>query len=85
MAPKRKPTASSGAQPKKQRSVLTLNEKLAVLWLLRDNESVSNLAHKYGRNIIYREITGCMKKRVLCGRFKGFSMVILTIRNVTPV
>ncbi|CAM5156177.1 unnamed protein product [Eretmochelys imbricata] len=50
MAPKHKPTTSSGAQPKKQRSVPTLEEKLAVLDLLRDGMSVSNVACKYGRN-----------------------------------
>jgi DNA-binding NarL/FixJ family response regulator len=49
MAPKRK-TTSSGAQPKKQRSVLTRQETLAVLDLLRDGLSVSNVARKYGRN-----------------------------------
>ncbi|CAM5075763.1 unnamed protein product [Natator depressus] len=48
MAPKRKPTTSSGAQPKKQQSVPMLEEKLAVLDLLRDGMSVSNVAHKYG-------------------------------------
>jgi IS30 family transposase len=49
MAPKRK-TTSSGAQPKKQRYILTLQEKLAVLDLLRDGMSVLNVARKYGRN-----------------------------------
>ncbi|CAM5112945.1 unnamed protein product [Natator depressus] len=50
MAPKCKPTTSSGAQLKKQRSVPTLEEKLAVLDLLRDSMSVSNVARKYGCN-----------------------------------
>uniref|UniRef100_A0A8C3HB22 HTH psq-type domain-containing protein n=1 Tax=Chrysemys picta bellii TaxID=8478 RepID=A0A8C3HB22_CHRPI len=50
MAPKRKPTTSAGAQLKKQRSVPTLEEKLAVLDLLRDGMSVSNVARKYGHN-----------------------------------
>ncbi|CAM5161808.1 unnamed protein product [Natator depressus] len=50
MAPKCKPTSSSGAQLKKQRSVLTLEEKLAVLDLLRDGMSVSNMVRKYGCN-----------------------------------
>uniref|UniRef100_A0A8C3HMJ6 HTH psq-type domain-containing protein n=1 Tax=Chrysemys picta bellii TaxID=8478 RepID=A0A8C3HMJ6_CHRPI len=50
MAPKLKPTTSSDIQPKKQRSVPTLEEKLAVLNLLRDGTSVSNVARKYGRN-----------------------------------
>uniref|UniRef100_A0A7M4FRB8 HTH psq-type domain-containing protein n=1 Tax=Crocodylus porosus TaxID=8502 RepID=A0A7M4FRB8_CROPO len=43
-------TTSSGAQPKKQRSVPTLEEKLAVLDLLRAGMSVSNVTHKYGHN-----------------------------------
>ncbi|CAM4542622.1 unnamed protein product [Caretta caretta] len=50
MAPRRKPTTSSGAQPKKQRSISTLEEKLAVLDLLRDGMTVSNVACKYGHN-----------------------------------
>ncbi|CAM4700630.1 unnamed protein product [Lepidochelys kempii] len=50
MAPKCKPTTSSGAQLKKQRSVPTLEEKLAVLDLLRDGMLVSKVARKYGRN-----------------------------------
>jgi hypothetical protein len=49
MVPKRK-TTSSGAQLKKQQSVLTLQKKLAVLDLLRDGMSVSNVVHKYGLN-----------------------------------
>jgi hypothetical protein len=49
MAPKRK-TTSSGAQPKKQRYVITLQEKLVVLDLSRDSMSVSNVARKNGRN-----------------------------------
>jgi transposase-like protein len=49
MAPKCK-TTSSGVQLKKQRSVLTLQEKLAVLDLLRNRMSVSNVARKYGCN-----------------------------------
>jgi transposase-like protein len=49
MAPKRK-TTSSGAQPKKQRFVLMLQEKLAVLDLLRNGISVGKVARKYGRN-----------------------------------
>ncbi|XP_065265437.1 tigger transposable element-derived protein 1-like [Emys orbicularis] len=45
MAPKRKPTTSSGAQPKKQQSVPTLEEKLAVLDLLRDGRCRSPTWH----------------------------------------
>uniref|UniRef100_A0A452HAE5 HTH CENPB-type domain-containing protein n=1 Tax=Gopherus agassizii TaxID=38772 RepID=A0A452HAE5_9SAUR len=41
---------SSGAQPKKQRCVPTLEEKLAVLDLLRHSMSIANVARKYGRN-----------------------------------
>uniref|UniRef100_A0A8C3P5U7 HTH psq-type domain-containing protein n=1 Tax=Chrysemys picta bellii TaxID=8478 RepID=A0A8C3P5U7_CHRPI len=44
------PPTSSGAQPKKQRCVPTLEEKLAVLDLLRDGMSIANVAHKYGHN-----------------------------------
>uniref|UniRef100_A0A7M4FTH2 HTH psq-type domain-containing protein n=1 Tax=Crocodylus porosus TaxID=8502 RepID=A0A7M4FTH2_CROPO len=43
-------TTSSGAQPKNQRSVPMLEEKLTVLDLLRDSMSVSNMAHKYCQN-----------------------------------
>ncbi|XP_065259354.1 tigger transposable element-derived protein 1-like [Emys orbicularis] len=50
MAPKRKPPTSSGAQPKKQRCVPTLEEKLAVLDLLRNGMSIANVARKHGRN-----------------------------------
>ncbi|CAM4393145.1 unnamed protein product, partial [Caretta caretta] len=50
MAPKCKPNSSSGAQPKKHRSVPTLEKKLAVLDLLRNGMSVSNMARKYDRN-----------------------------------
>ncbi|KAG6933685.1 tigger transposable element derived 1, partial [Chelydra serpentina] len=50
MAPKRKPATSSGAQPKKQRSVPTLEEKLDVLDLLKGGMSVASVARKYGRN-----------------------------------
>uniref|UniRef100_A0A8C0QQL1 HTH psq-type domain-containing protein n=1 Tax=Chelonoidis abingdonii TaxID=106734 RepID=A0A8C0QQL1_CHEAB len=45
-----RPPTTSGAQPKKQRSVPTLEEKLTVLYLLRDGVSVSNMAHKYSHN-----------------------------------
>jgi hypothetical protein len=40
MAPNRKTPTSSGAQPKKQQSVLKLQEKLAVLCLLKHDMSV---------------------------------------------
>uniref|UniRef100_A0A8C3IUF9 HTH psq-type domain-containing protein n=1 Tax=Chrysemys picta bellii TaxID=8478 RepID=A0A8C3IUF9_CHRPI len=50
MAPKRKAPTSSGGQPKKQRCVPMLEEKLAVLDLLRDCMSIANVAHKYGLN-----------------------------------
>ncbi|CAM5093284.1 unnamed protein product [Eretmochelys imbricata] len=50
MAPKCKPTTSSGAQQKKQRFVPTLEEKLAVMDLLSDSMSVSSVACKYGCN-----------------------------------
>jgi hypothetical protein len=73
MAPTRTPTTSSGGQPKKQQSVLMLQEKLAVL--------VSNVVRKYGCNNIYIHITEYIKNHVLYGRFKGFSMVILTISD----
>ncbi|KAM7167732.1 tigger transposable element-derived protein 1-like [Macrochelys suwanniensis] len=50
MAPKRKPATSSGAQPKKQRSVPMLEEKLNVLDLLKGGMSVASVARKYSRN-----------------------------------
>ncbi|XP_065261952.1 tigger transposable element-derived protein 1-like [Emys orbicularis] len=50
MAPKCKAPTSSGAQPKKQRCVPVLEEKLAVLDLLRDGMSMANVARKYGCN-----------------------------------
>ncbi|KAG6933238.1 hypothetical protein G0U57_019704 [Chelydra serpentina] len=50
MAPKRKPATSSGAQPKKQQSVPTLEEKLDVLDLLKGGMSVASVARKYGHN-----------------------------------
>ncbi|XP_034963264.1 tigger transposable element-derived protein 1-like isoform X1 [Zootoca vivipara] len=52
MAPKRKLAAcrSPGGQRKKQRSVPTLEEKVAVLDLLRTGLSVSKVARVYGRN-----------------------------------
>ncbi|XP_053235427.1 tigger transposable element-derived protein 1-like isoform X2 [Podarcis raffonei] len=52
MAPKRKLAAcrSPGGQRKKQRSVPTLEEKVAVLDLLRTGMSVSKVARVYGRN-----------------------------------
>jgi hypothetical protein len=81
MAPKYKPTTSSGAQPKKRRPVLTLQVKLVVLGLLRDSMLVSNVAQKYGRIIIYIHITRYIQKHVFYGRFKGFSRVILIIRD----
>jgi hypothetical protein len=78
MAPKCKPTTCSRAQPKKQRSVLTLQGKLAVLGKLRNGMSVSNVAHKCGRNIIY---TNILQRIVLYGRSKGFSRVSLAVRD----
>jgi hypothetical protein len=81
MAPNHKPTTLRDAQPKKQRSVLMLQEKLAVLGLLRDSMQVSNMAHKYGRNIIYIHITGHIIKQVLYVQFIVFSRAILTIHN----
>uniref|UniRef100_A0A8C0HD69 HTH psq-type domain-containing protein n=1 Tax=Chelonoidis abingdonii TaxID=106734 RepID=A0A8C0HD69_CHEAB len=50
MAPKRKAPTSSGAQLKKQQCVPTLEEKLAVLDLLRDGMSIANVARKYSHN-----------------------------------
>uniref|UniRef100_A0A452GRA7 HTH psq-type domain-containing protein n=1 Tax=Gopherus agassizii TaxID=38772 RepID=A0A452GRA7_9SAUR len=50
MVPKCKAPTSSGAQPKKQRCIPTLEEKLVVLNLLRDGMSIANVAHKYSRN-----------------------------------
>uniref|UniRef100_A0A8C3RYM9 HTH psq-type domain-containing protein n=1 Tax=Chelydra serpentina TaxID=8475 RepID=A0A8C3RYM9_CHESE len=44
------PATSSGAQPKEQRSVPTLEEKLDVLDLLKGGMSVASVARKYGRN-----------------------------------
>uniref|UniRef100_A0A8C0HGK6 HTH psq-type domain-containing protein n=1 Tax=Chelonoidis abingdonii TaxID=106734 RepID=A0A8C0HGK6_CHEAB len=50
MAPKRKAPTSSGAQQKKQQHVPTLEEKLAMLDLLRDGMSIANVARKYDCN-----------------------------------
>lgn len=48
MVPKRKPTASSGAQPKKQRSVPMAEEKKKSLDLLRNGMLKLNVALSKG-------------------------------------
>jgi hypothetical protein len=62
MAAKRESASLSGVEPKKQPSVLTLQETRAVFRLLRGGMSVWNVAPEYGHNIIYGYITGYKQK-----------------------
>ncbi|XP_042228054.1 tigger transposable element-derived protein 1-like [Homarus americanus] len=48
--PKHKPTSASGPPAKKQRSVMTLEEKVAVLDLIKGGMSVAAVAQRKGRN-----------------------------------
>ncbi|XP_042215385.1 tigger transposable element-derived protein 1-like [Homarus americanus] len=48
--PKHKPTFASGPPAKIQRSVMTLEEKVAVLDLIKGRMSVAAVARRYGRN-----------------------------------
>jgi hypothetical protein len=61
--PQNKQTPSSGAQPKKQRSFIILQDIMAVLGLLTDGVSVSKVAGKYVRNSIYIYSTRYIKNR----------------------
>jgi hypothetical protein len=91
VTPKHKPTTSSGAQLKKQWYVLTLQEKLATLSLLKGT-SVSNVACKYGHNITHIHITGCIQKPYFMGDLRDFQGQFwwcdfgftFHIQNVTP-
>uniref|UniRef100_A0A7M4FP58 HTH psq-type domain-containing protein n=1 Tax=Crocodylus porosus TaxID=8502 RepID=A0A7M4FP58_CROPO len=68
-------TTSSGAQPKKQRSLPMLKEKLAMLDLLRDSMSVSNMAHKYGHNeSSIRAIKIQVRNKTLVNTEKAFNL-----------
>uniref|UniRef100_A0A8C3SSA6 Uncharacterized protein n=1 Tax=Chelydra serpentina TaxID=8475 RepID=A0A8C3SSA6_CHESE len=90
----------SDAQPKKQRSVPTLGEKLDVLDLLKGGMSVASVARKYGRNkssiraIKIREteirqaVASTAKDRVtvlLCGNAAGHLIKLgLLYRSANP-
>jgi hypothetical protein len=71
MAPKRKP-ATSGSQPKKRQSVLTLQEKMVVLGLLRRYFGLKSGTQIWPKHYIYIHITGCLKSMYFMDDVRDF-------------